>query len=665
MTAFTSPELTEALSAYEVEGEIGRGSWGVVLKARHRQLGREVAIKQLPYEFAAQSDVRRRFVNEARLLASLDHPHIVPVYDFIEKEGVCLLIMEFLPGGTVWKRFNAEGFDYVDSLAIALATCAALHFAHRHGVLHRDIKPENLMFSAGGILKVTDFGIAKVLGAASTMGTRAGEVLGSPAYIAPEQATGSELGPFTDVYATAVVLYELLSGRLPFPDDGDPLMVMYRHVHEQPRPLLEVAPEVPEPIARVVMYGLATRPQARYQTAEEFGVALAEAATASFGPGWLGRSSVSVMGGGPIIAATERPASPGKDLAPRLPAPGEERLTEKGVPALASAPGAGSGPGPVSGPPGHPVASGPSQGVAGPEIVGIGGTGAAHPGGVAGRPASDAYRPAIRKTTSISLIGASMLALLAIALAFLGPSRTVSPESLPQSDRPVLIQAVPVGRDVAHLDFDRPVDVKIQSPPGRPDRPPAGEPPAGGTSRLVATVRLPGGISVPVNSQLGIVEDGGTVYVFEGRQFKYLVAGTTRIDFHVEPVREAQATGPQSQARFAVRVAPTNKTFFAIPTLGAGLGLLAVLAYAEALLIPLRRGKKGVGSIVGLGLLGSLAGLTVGVLGWALGSVDPEPLLTFVGALMMGLAGVGTGIWAYFSAPGRPGLVVTESEGVA
>ncbi len=657
MTAFISPELTEALSAYEVEGQIGRGSWGVVLKARHRQLGREVAVKQLPFEFAAQSDVRRRFVNEARLLASLDHPHIVPVYDFIEKEGVCLLIMEFLPGGTVWKRFNTEGFDYVDSLAIALATCAALHFAHRHGVLHRDIKPENLMFSAGGILKVTDFGIAKVLGAASTMGTRAGEVLGSPAYIAPEQATGSDLGPYTDVYATAVVLYELLSGRLPFPDDGDPLMVMYRHVHEQPRPLQEVAPEVPEPISRVVMDGLATRPQERYQTAEEFGVALAEAATASFGPGWLGRSSVSVMGGGPIIASTERPATPGRKLAPRPPAPGEERLTEKGLPALASASAAGSVPAPVGGPPGHPVASEPTQGAA---VPGSGGAEAAYPGTVAGQPTSDAYRPASRKTTSISLIAAAMLALTAIALAFLGPSRTVRPESLPQSDRPVLIQSVPVRGEVANVDLDRSVDVRIESPPDRPDGPEAA-----GTSRLVATVRLPGGISVPVKSQLAAVEDGSTVYVFEGRQFKYLVAGTTRIDFEVEPVRETQKTGPPARARFTVRVAPTNKTFFAIPTLGAGLALLAVLAYAEALLIPLRRGKKGIGAIVGLGVLGILAGLTVGILGWALGSVDPEPLLTFVGAVMMGLAGVGTGLWAYLSAPGRTGLAVAESRGVA
>src|SRR5438309_6201195 len=147
-------ELIEAaLPLYEVHGELGRGAWGVVLAARHRQLGRDVAIKQLPRSFAADPAVRSRFVAEARLLASLDHPHIVPIYDFVEHEGLCLLVMERLTGGTVWNRARTGGFTLESSCAVIVATCAALHYAHAHGVLHRDVKPENMMFSAKGVLK--------------------------------------------------------------------------------------------------------------------------------------------------------------------------------------------------------------------------------------------------------------------------------------------------------------------------------------------------------------------------------------------------------------------------------------------------------------------------------------------------------------------------------
>src|SRR4051812_17427681 len=153
-----------ALPNYEIGGELGRGGWGVVLGGRHRELGRDVAIKQLPRAFAADPSVRARFLSEARVLASLDHPHVVPIYDFVEREGLCLLVMERLAGGTLWSRFTGEGVKMDDACAAVLATCAALQCAHDRGVLHRDIKPENLMFSANGTLKVTDFGIAKVVG---------------------------------------------------------------------------------------------------------------------------------------------------------------------------------------------------------------------------------------------------------------------------------------------------------------------------------------------------------------------------------------------------------------------------------------------------------------------------------------------------------------------
>ena len=219
-----------------------------------------------------------------------------------------------LPGGTVWSRFTADGFTASGASAVVLACLSGLQAAHGRSVLHRDIKPENLMFSATGALKVTDFGIAKVVGGEETMATRAGEVVGTPAYIAPEQARGGELSPATDVYAVATMLYELLCGQLPFADEGDAMALMFKHALEQPDQLLEKAPTLPEPVAAVVMSGLATDPAERPPSAELFGVALAEACTTAWGPGWLPADSTPVMGASSIMAATERasgsPAGP-------------------------------------------------------------------------------------------------------------------------------------------------------------------------------------------------------------------------------------------------------------------------------------------------------------------------------------------------------------------
>jgi non-specific serine/threonine protein kinase len=262
-----------------------------------------VAIKQLPSAFGADPAVRGRFIAEARVLATLDHPHIVAIYDFVDYQGVCLLVMERLTGGTVWSRFHAGGFTPDVSCAILLAVCAGLHHAHQHGVLHRDVKPENLMFSGEGTLKVTDLGIAKVIGGSATLATRAGEVLGTPAYIAPEQARGDELTPATDVYAAGTLLYELLAGRLPFPTDSDPATMLYRHVHEAPPPLLEVAHAVPADLAALTDRAISTRPSDRYHSAEEFGVAIAHCAAKTWGRGWLARTNVPVSASGPILAA--------------------------------------------------------------------------------------------------------------------------------------------------------------------------------------------------------------------------------------------------------------------------------------------------------------------------------------------------------------------------
>ena len=148
--------LEEALPGYEIGEHLGRGAFGVVFAARHRGLGRDVAVKRLAAQFAEDPHVRSRFTAEARLLASLDHAHIVPVYDYVEHGGMCLLVMERLTGGTVGSRQAGEGFSREAACALVVAACAALQHAHDRGVLHRDVKPENLMFDGREVLKVAD-----------------------------------------------------------------------------------------------------------------------------------------------------------------------------------------------------------------------------------------------------------------------------------------------------------------------------------------------------------------------------------------------------------------------------------------------------------------------------------------------------------------------------
>jgi hypothetical protein len=284
-------ELIAALPQYEIGAEIGKGGMGVVFAGVHRSLGRSVAIKQLPWDMLDHATGSALFDREARVLASLDHPHIVPVYDYVRTGREHLLVMERLDGGTVHSRFHGGKANAEQACAIGLAALAGLHAAHQAGVLHLDVKPRNLLFSAQGVMKVADFGIARVISEGTTLVTHGGQVLGTPAYIAPEQAMGNALSPAADVYATGTVLYELLSGQLPFDDTRGAISMMRQHMFTDPRPISGV----PAPIAGVVMRSLAREPESRYREAESFAADLAAAATVVFGPGWLERSRVPVL----------------------------------------------------------------------------------------------------------------------------------------------------------------------------------------------------------------------------------------------------------------------------------------------------------------------------------------------------------------------------------
>jgi predicted Ser/Thr protein kinase len=424
--------LREALPAYEIGGVLGRGGWGVVFGGRHRHLDREVAIKQLPAAFAADPAARRRFASEARVLASLDHPHVVPVYDYLERDDLCLLVMEQLSGGTLRERVRGEGLTAQAATAVALACAAGLNAAHARGVLHRDIKPENMLYTVSGVVKVTDFGIAKVTGGADTAVTRAGDVLGTAAYIAPEQVRGGGLSPSTDVYGLATMLYELLAGELPFADDGDALSLMFKHAYEVPTALRAVAPHIPEPVAAVVMTGLATDPAERFSGAESFATTLAEAGAAAWGTGWLARENVPVLGAPAVLAAAERApagpltAPPPEPARPRTaPAPepepgwtGASRETSP-LPPVPAGPAPVTGrPAPVTGRPAPPVRSAPYAGPRPPTAPGLvpDATGSAASG--SGRTGDDSTGSGSRRWVYV-LAAAAAVVVIVLVLLFL------------------------------------------------------------------------------------------------------------------------------------------------------------------------------------------------------------------------------------------------------
>jgi eukaryotic-like serine/threonine-protein kinase len=292
----TAPlSMVHALPQYAVGVQIGSGGMGEVYAGVHRTLGRHVAIKQLPPEIADRARANVQFDREARVLASLDHPHIVPVYDYVQN----LLVMEKLDGGTVFDRHHHGGVTDEQACAISLAMLSGLHAAHSAGVLHLDVKPKNLLFNTAGVVKVADFGIAQVISEGATLVTHGGQILGTPAYIAPEQAMGNALTPAADVYAAGTVLYELLSGELPFDRDRGALALIRQHMFADPRRI----ERVPDPLATVIMRSIARELPGRYREAESFAVDLAAAATTVYGQGWLERSGIPVLHLSPRVAA--------------------------------------------------------------------------------------------------------------------------------------------------------------------------------------------------------------------------------------------------------------------------------------------------------------------------------------------------------------------------
>lgn len=257
---------------YALERQIGAGGMATVWLADDRLLGRKVAVKILSDRYASDPGFVERFRREASAAASLSHQNIVTVYDRGEAAGSYYIVMEYLPGPDLKAIIRQHGrLEPRHSVDAALQILAALSAAHRRDLIHRDIKPQNVLVSHDGHLKVTDFGIARAGDEADV--TEAGSVIGTAQYLSPEQARGADVTTASDCYSVGVVLYEMLTGRVPF--DGDkPVAIAMRQVHEPPIAPKLIVPTIPDDLNAIVMKALEKRPSNRYRTAEEFTQAL-------------------------------------------------------------------------------------------------------------------------------------------------------------------------------------------------------------------------------------------------------------------------------------------------------------------------------------------------------------------------------------------------------
>ena len=262
------------LGAYEVQDFIGQGAMGVVYRAYHAQLERTGAIKVMQ-AITPDIDTVARFRHEAQAIAKLRHPNIVDVYDFGEFQGTPYMIVEYIPGGSLANRMAHAPLDRATALKYLRGIAAGLDYAHGHGVVHRDVKPANVLLTNDGTPVLADFGLAKLL-QGSSLKSMTGVTTGTPAYMAPEQVTGHQVGPAADRYSLATIAYEMLTGVIPF--DGEALMeLLYAQVHRLPAAPSSRDAELGPEVDAVLLKGLAKDPAARWESATEFVDALAAA----------------------------------------------------------------------------------------------------------------------------------------------------------------------------------------------------------------------------------------------------------------------------------------------------------------------------------------------------------------------------------------------------
>lgn len=283
------------LGSYEVQEFIGQGAMGLVYRAYHEQLERSAAVKVLQ-GIAADPDAAARFRHEAQAIAQMRHPNIVNVYDFGAYEGTPYMIVEYVPGGNLATRMEQTPMDQASALECLRGIGAGLDYAHSMGIVHRDVKPGNVLLEKDGSPVLADFGLVKLLQGSSVQ-SMTGVTTGTPAYMAPEQVTGHDVGPAADRYSLATMAYEMLTGTIPFDGEGV-LELLYAHVHRDPPPPSSRNAALSGSVDAVIMRGLAKDPDARWESCAAF----IEALTAA-----LASAPVTVTATMPMVR--EKPAA--------------------------------------------------------------------------------------------------------------------------------------------------------------------------------------------------------------------------------------------------------------------------------------------------------------------------------------------------------------------
>ena|GEM_PF-940690 len=308
------PELKQ-LGRYKIDRVLGKGAMGMVYAGTDTRLHRTVAIKTI-LKSAVDEDTAReysmRFVREAQAVARLNHPNIVQVYDFGEEGDIAYIVMEFIKGKELKNFFDAnERFELKEAVRIMCELCDALHFAHEAGIIHRDIKPANVMIDHNGKVKLADFGVARITDASATEKTQAGTMVGTPAYMSPEQITGGNIDRRSDIFSAGIILYQFLTGEKPFTGSGA-WTIAKKIIQDNPPPPSTINKGIPPVFDQIVNKALAKSVEARYQTAKDLANALRRALEGK-GEDEEDRTVVAPLGGGampaPQVAAARPEAS--------------------------------------------------------------------------------------------------------------------------------------------------------------------------------------------------------------------------------------------------------------------------------------------------------------------------------------------------------------------
>ncbi len=263
------------IGRYEVRGELGRGGMATVYRAYDPSFEREVAIKMIPRELLHDPQFKERFKREIKTIAALEHPAIVPVYDVGEEDGVPYFVMRYMSGGSLTQWINRGKFSLEDAARIIERVSSALAYAHKNGLVHRDLKPDNILFDNNGDPFISDFGVAKLLDSSTNM-TGSG-IIGTPAYMSPEQAQGEKVDNRSDIYGLGVIIFQMLSGQQPY-NATTPMGIAVKHITEPVPEILRIDPTLPASTDKIIKTAMAKNRDERYPSATELARALNEAA---------------------------------------------------------------------------------------------------------------------------------------------------------------------------------------------------------------------------------------------------------------------------------------------------------------------------------------------------------------------------------------------------